>query len=143
MGRRNPIHVIPDRLRTGYTVLSDELIRAGAHDDALGSDGFVVMALLLSRASTKPGQREWETSAARISEELGWGRNRQRARAAIEKAVKDGRLLKRDYLRDGQLVPRRCSYVVAAGGRRLTDEEVLTWSTPIPLKSRVQVCCPT
>ncbi|WP_301148995.1 hypothetical protein [Mycobacterium simiae] len=119
--------------------MSDELIRDGAHDRALGSDGFVIMALLLSRASTKSGQREWETSASRISEELGWGLNRERARLAIERAEKDGRLIRREFLRDGRLVPRRCTYVIAAGGRRLTDHERLVWSRPTELPATVAV----
>jgi hypothetical protein len=119
-------------MRNGVTWMSDELIRSGAHDDALGSDGFVVMAFLLSWASG-PSKRVWETSASQISEEFGWGRNRERARRALERAVKDKRLVMRGYLRGGQLVPRRCAYVVCAGGRRFTDEELLEWSVPIVL----------
>lgn len=89
MGHRNPIQVFGDPMRKGYTVVSDELIRVGAHDKALGSDGLAVILLMLSRASTKAGQRAWETLAAQISEELGWGRNRERARAAIQRAEDD------------------------------------------------------
>lgn len=136
MGRRNPIHVIGEPMRNGVTWMSNELIRSGAHDDALGSDGFVVMAYLLSRASTRPDQPAWETSAAQISEQFGWGRNRERAARALDAAVKDNRLVIRGYLRDGQLVARRCAYVVCAGGRRFTDEELLRWSTPISLESK-------
>ncbi len=139
MGRRNPIQVIGDPMRKGVTWMSDELIRAGAHDDALGSDGFVVMAYLLSWASRPvPNRRPWETSAAQISEQFGWGRNRERARRAIERAVKDNRLLVRGYLRDGELVSRRCAYVVCAGGRRFTDEELFLWSEPILLSPKSQ-----
>ncbi len=112
--------------------MSDELIRSGAHDDALGSDGFVVMAFLLSWASG-PGKRTWETSAAQISEEFGWGRNRERATRAIARAIKDGRLIRREYVRDGQLVARRCAYVICSGGRRFTDDELVRWSAPIQL----------
>lgn len=137
MGRRNPIHAIGEPIRTGVTWLSDELIRSGAHERALGSDGFVLMAFLLSWASpVGTTRRVWETSAAQISEEFGWGRNRERARAAIERAVTDRRLIVRRYQRDGQLVPRRCAYVVCAGGRRFTDEELRRWSQPIVTSAR-------
>lgn len=136
MGRRNPIHVSGEPLRKGYTVVSDELARVGAHDRALGSDGLAVILLMLSRASTKPGQREWETSPAAISTELGWGLNRERARAAIERAVDDGRLVKRSFIRDGELVRQRCVYVVCFGGRRFTDEELVIVKEPIPLRSK-------
>lgn len=114
-------------------MVSDELIRVGAHDRALGSDGLAVILLMLSRASTKAGQRAWETSATQISEELGWGRNRERARAAIQRAEDDGRLVRRGYRRDGQDVKQRCSYVVCAGGRRFTDEELVIVKEPIDL----------
>ena len=67
-------------MRKGVFWISDELVRSGAHDDALGSDGFVVMAFLLSWDTTTPNKRPWETSAAQISDEFGWGGNRQRAR---------------------------------------------------------------
>lgn len=148
MGRRNPIHVIGDPVRKGVTWMCDELIREAAHDDALGSDGFVVMAFLLSWASQPPGstKRAWETSAAAISEQFGWGGNRRRAAKAIESAVKDGRLIVREYLRDGRIVPRRCAYLVCAGGRRFTDEERLKWSGPIVLPDtpdRDQPCTKT
>lgn len=136
MGHRNPIHVIGDPIRKGVTWISDELIRAGAHDDTLGSDGLVVMAYLLSWASASPTKRAWETSAAQISEQFGWGRNRERASRALNRAVKDHRLIVRPYLRDGQLVARRCAYVVCSGGRRFTDDELFRWSTPIELPSK-------
>lgn len=134
MGRRNPIHVIGEPLRKGVTWLSDELIRAGAHDDALGSDGLVVMAFLLSWASSPDtAKRAWETSAAHLSEQFGWGLNRERASRALDRAVKDHRLIIRRYVRDGQMVARRCSYLVCSGGRRFTDEELFHWSAPIQL----------
>lgn len=136
MGSRYPIHVFGDPLRKGYTVISDELIRVGAHDRALGSDGLAVILLMLSRASTKPGQKAWEISATQISEELGWGLNRERARLAIKRAEDDGRLVKRSFIRDGQLVRQRCAYVVCAGGRRFTDEELVIVKEPIPLPSK-------
>lgn len=137
MGRRNPIHVIGDPIRQGVTWLSDELIRSGAHDDALGSDGFVVMAYLLSCASTPdPKRRAWETSTVQLSAQFGWGGNRRRATHALDRAVKDNRLIVRGYLRDGQLVQRRCSYVVCAGGRRFADHELLRWSRPTVLPSK-------
>lgn len=135
MGRRNPIHVIGDAPRKGVTWVTNELIRDAAHDHRLGADGFVLMMYLLSCATTPaPNKRPWETSAAAISEQFGWGGNRRRATKAIESAVKDGRLIVREYLRDGQIVPRRCAYLVAAGGRRFTDEERLQWSGPIILE---------
>lgn len=137
--RRNPIHVIGEPMRKGVTWLSDELIRAGAHDRALGSDGFLVMAFLLSWAAPAGSRRVWETSAAQISEEFGWGRNRERASAAIKRATKDGRLIVREYLRDGAPVRSRRAYVVAAGGRRYTDEELSMWSRPIELHSQTEV----
>ncbi|WP_370501150.1 hypothetical protein NWT09_13130 [Mycolicibacterium sp. jd] len=136
MGRRNPIYVIGEPIRKGVTWLSDDLIRAGAHDDALGSDGFVVMAYLLSCATVPGAGRLWETSAAEISEKYGWGRNRERASKALERAVKDDRLILREYLRDGALVARRRAYVVCAGGRQFTDEERLVCSAPIVLESK-------
>lgn len=136
MGRRNPIHVIGDPIRKGVTWISDELIRSAAHDDLLGADGFLVMAFLLSWAPAGGSKRAWETSAAQLSEQFGWGRNRERASRALDAAVKDGRLLIREYIRDGQLVPRRCAYLVCAGGRKFTDEERLQWSKPIELPSK-------
>ncbi|ACR77577.1 hypothetical protein ANGEL_46 [Mycobacterium phage Angel] len=93
------------------------------------------MAYLLSRVASS-GRPAWETSAAQISEQFGWGRNRERASRAIDRAAKDKRLLIRNYLRDGQLVPRRCAYVVCSGGRQFTDEELLRWSTPIVVPSK-------
>lgn len=134
MGRRNPIHLIGDVPRTGYTVLSDDLIRSGAQDRELGSDGFVLMAFLVSwAASPKSGKRVWETSAAHISEHFGWGMNRERASKAIDRAVKDHRLIVRQHVRDGAVVARRCAYVVCAGGRKFTDSEMFQWSSPIQL----------
>jgi hypothetical protein len=136
MGHRNPIHVFGDPLRKGYTVVSDELIRAGAHDRALGSDGLAVVLLMLSRGTTRAGQRAWETSATQISEELGWGRNRERARAAIQRAEDDGRLVRRGFRRDGQDVKQRCAYVICAGGRRFTDDELVLVKEPETLPSK-------
>lgn len=135
MGRRNQIRVIGDSPRQGFTILSDELIRAGAHHHALGSDGFVVMAFLLSWA-VGPKSRLWETSAADISEQLGWGQNRERARKALESAEKDGRLIRREYVRDGKSVRARYQYVVCAGGRKFADDERVEWSRPVVLESR-------
>lgn len=136
MGNRNPIQVFGEPIRKGYTVVADELIRAGAHDRALGSDGLAVVLLMLSRATTKPGQRAWEMSATQISEELGWGRNRERARAAIQRAEDDGRLVRRGYRRDGQDVKQRCAYVICAGGRRFTDDELVIAKEPETLPSK-------
>lgn len=136
MGRRNPIHVIGESMNKGVTWLSDELIRSGAHDDVLGSDGFVAMSYLLSCASAPGAARVWETSASEISALFGWGLNRERATKALERAVKDRRLLMREYVRDGAVVVRRRAYVVCAGGRRFTDSELVEWSTPIYLPSK-------
>ncbi|OPX12001.1 hypothetical protein B1790_06055 [Mycobacterium sp. AT1] len=122
-------------MRKGVTWLSDDLLRVGAHDDAQGSDGLVVVAYLLSRVSA-PNKPAWETSAAQMSEQFGWGRNREPASRAIDRAVKDHRLVIRSYLRDGQLIPRRCAYVVCAGGRRFTDEELLRCTPPIAVPSK-------
>lgn len=138
MGRRNPIQVIGACPRTGFTTLCDDLIRSGAHDDELGSDGLVLMAFLVSWATpVGSGKRVWETSAAAISEQFGWGMNRERAGRAIQRAVKHKRLLVRQYIRDGQMVPRRASYLVCAGGRKFTETELLDWDKPIPLPSKV------
>lgn len=136
MGHRYPIQVHGGSIRTGYTMVSDELIRTGAHDRALGSDGLAVILLMVSRGTTRPGQRAWETSATDISEELGWGRNRERARAAIKRAEDDGRLVRRGFRRDGQDVKQRCAYAVCAGGRRFTDEELAIVKEPIILPSK-------
>lgn len=136
MGHRNPIQVFGDPLRKGYTVVSDELIRVGAHHRALGSDGLAVILLMLSRASTRADQKLWETSATQISVELGWGLNRDRASAAIQRAEDDGRLVRRGFIRDGQNVKQRCAYVICAGGRRFTDEELVIAKEPIVLPSK-------
>lgn len=137
MGRRNPIHVIGEPVRHGVTWLSDELIRSGAHDDALGSDGFVVIAFMLSWATSPDStKRVWETSAAHLSEHFGWGKNRERVARALDRAVKDQRLIMRRYVRDGQMVARRCSYLVCSGGRRFTAKELFEWSVPIQLPSK-------
>ena len=65
-------------------------------------DGLVVMAYLLSWASApNSAKRAWETSAAQISEQFGWGGNRERAQRAIDAAIEAGRLLMRKYVRDG------------------------------------------
>ncbi|GLC05331.1 hypothetical protein [Mycobacterium kiyosense] len=136
MGHRYPIEVFGDPIRKGYTVVSDELIRVGAHDQVLGSDGLAVILLMLSRGTTRAGQRAWETSATQISEELGWGRNRERATAAIQRAEDDGRLVRRGYRRDGHDVKQRCAYVICAGGRRFTDEELVIAKEPIVLPSK-------
>lgn len=137
MGRRNPILLVGDPVRQGFTLLSNELIRAGGHDKALGSDGLLVMAYLLSCATTpQPGKRVWETSAAQMSELFGWPGNRRRITKAIEAAKKDGRLLIREYVRGGVTVPRRCAYVVCLGGRKFADGEAAYHSAPIELGAK-------
>lgn len=122
-------------MRQGFTLLSNELIREGANDKALGADGLLVMAYLLSCATpTGSGKRVWETSAAQMSEIFGWPANRRRITKAIEAAKKDGRLLVREYVRGGVTVPRRCAYVVCVGGRKFTDGEASYHSAPIELE---------
>lgn len=121
-------------MRQGFTLLSNELIRDGAQDNALGADGFLVMAYLLSCATpTGSGKRVWETSAAQMAQVFGWPANRRRITKAIEAAKKDGRLLIREYVRNGERVPRRCAYVVCVGGRKFTDGEASFHSSPIEL----------
>jgi hypothetical protein len=138
VGRRNPILLVGDPVRQGFTLLSNELIRSGGHDKALGADGLLVMAYLLSCAATpQSGKRAWETSAAQMAEVFGWPANRRRITKAIEAAKKDGRLLVREYIRDGVMVPRRCAYVVCAGGRKFTDGEASYFSAPIELEAKV------
>ena len=137
MGRRNPIFMVGDVPKTGFTLLADDLIRSGASDDQLGSDGFVLMAFLVSWATPiNSKKRVWETSAKAVSEQFGWGMNRERAARAIARAEKDHRLIVRQYVRDGQIVPRRCAYMVCAGGRKFTESEMFRWNTPIQLDSR-------
>lgn len=138
MGRRNPIHMFGEPLRNGFTMVSNELAREGAHDRALGSDGLAVIMLMLSRGSGTETQRVWETSATQISVELGWGLNRQRASAALKRAEDDGRLVKRSFMRDGQIVRQRCAYVVCFGGRRFTDQELIIVREPIALRPKPQ-----
>ncbi len=132
MGRRNPIYLVGQNPKSGFTMLCDDIIRSGARDDALGSDGLVLMAFLLSWATpANSNKRVWETSARHISEHFKWGMNRERATKAIERAVKDHRLIIRQYVRDGELVARKSAYVVCAGGRRFTDHERFELSAPI------------
>ena len=96
MGR--PIDVIGDRPRDGYFYLSNDLIRVGAHKLRLDSDGFVVIAYLLSHAGG--GGRPFETSPALMAREFGWSLNRDRVTRALANAGKDG------PPRDPQIHPR-------------------------------------
>lgn len=126
--------MIGERTRNGFTIVSNELIRVGGHNTALGSDGLLVMTYLLSCATALgANQRPWETSVRAIAEHYGIGRDR--VRAALDRAVKDSRLVIRGYLIDGQLAPNRSMYVVCHGGRQFTDEELLAWSTPLEIES--------
>lgn len=127
--------MIGDRTRDGYFYLSDDLIRVGAHKSRLDSDGFMVIAYLLSHAGGNG--RPFETSPARMSAEFGWSRNRQRAARAIANAEKDHRLVVRRYIRDGRELEKRRAYVVAAGGRRFTDWELSEYGRPIELPSKM------
>ncbi|WP_200885673.1 hypothetical protein [Mycobacterium kyorinense] len=127
--------MIGDRPRGGYFYLCNDLIRVGAHKSRLDSDGFVVMAYLLSHAGG--GGRPFETSPALMAKEFGWSLNRDRVKRALANAEKDGRLVIRRYMRDGREVQKRRAYVVAAGGRRFTDWERAEQSRPIELPSKV------
>jgi hypothetical protein len=110
---RNPIRIIGDRQpRRDIVRVTDELVREGGHAKSLGSDGVLVLEYLLSRGSG------WETSARQICQQFGWGRNRDRATAALQRLVKDHRLVIRDY--EGG----RYQYVLCAYGRRFTAEEL-------------------
>jgi hypothetical protein len=130
----NPIRVIGDRPRDGYFYTCDDLVRTGVRE--LGSDGVVLLAYLLSRAGNAKG-KPFETSPDRISEDLGWGRNRERARRALEVAEKQHRLVKQKFVRDGRELTTRWAYVVAAGARKFTDWELTECNRPTVLPSRM------
>jgi len=130
----HPIHVIGDRPRDGFFYLCNDLVRVGAHRSRLDSDGFVVMAYLLSHAGGKG--KPFETSPALMSAEFGWSRNRERVNRALANAEKDGRLVIRTFWRDGRELEKRRAYVVAAGGRRFTDWELSEYGKPIMLPSK-------
>lgn len=127
----HPIHVVGDRPRDGYFYVCNDLIRVGAHKSRLDSDGFMVLAYLLSHAGGNA--RAFETSPARMSAEFGWSRNRERVNRAIANAEKDHRLVVRRFIRDGRELEKRRAYVVAAGGRRFTDWELTEYGRPIEL----------
>lgn len=130
----HPIHVVGDRPRDGYFYLADELVRTGVRE--LGSDGFALLAYLLSRAGTSRG-KPFETSPVRISDDIGWGRNRERVRRALAIAEKEHRLVIRRFERDGRELATRWAYVVAAGGRKFTDWELAEHGRPEALPSKV------
>jgi len=129
MGR--PIDVIGDRPRDGYFYLSNDLIRVGAHKLRLDSDGFVVIAYLLSHAGG--GGRPFETSPALMAREFGWSLNRERVTRALANAGKDG------PPRDPQIHPRwaraRKAPSLRRGRRRstATDWELAEYGRPIEL----------
>ncbi|APE19086.1 hypothetical protein BOH72_11200 [Mycobacterium sp. WY10] len=91
------------------------------------------MSYLLSCATVPEANQHWETSVRALADHYGIGRDR--VRAALDRAVKDNRLVIRECLIGGQLAPNRFVYVVCAGGRRFTDQELLIWSTPTELES--------
>lgn len=130
----NPIYVVGDRPRDGYFYLCDDLVRTGVRE--LGSDGFVLLAYLLSRAGSAKSGKAFETSPVRISIDLGWSRNRERARRALELAEKQHRLVKRKFVRDGRELTTRWAYVVAAGGRKFTDWELTECNRPMELPAK-------
>lgn len=131
----NPIRVIGDRQRDGYFYLCDELVRGGVRE--LGSDGFALLAYLLSRAGNTKGGKPFETSSVRISEDLGWGPNRDRVRRSLAVAEKQHRLVRQKFVRDGRELTTRWAYVVAAGGRKFTDWELTECSRPVVLPSKM------
>ncbi|BBZ05996.1 hypothetical protein MDOR_01650 [Mycolicibacterium doricum] len=130
----HPIHVVGGRPRDGYFYLCDDLVRTGVRE--LGSDGFVLLAYLLSRAGNSKG-KPFETSPVRVSGDLGWGRNRERVRRALAIAAKEHRLVIRRFERDGRELATRWAYVVAAGGRKFTDWELTEYGQPIVLRPRM------
>jgi hypothetical protein len=132
----HPIHVIGDRPRDGYFCLCNDLVRAGVRE--LGSDGFVLLAYLLSRAGNNKG-KPFETSPDRMSADLGWGRNRERVRRALAITAKEHRLVIRRFERDGRELTTRWAYVVAAGGRKFTDWELTEYGRPMLLPSKMSL----
>lgn len=129
----HPIYVVGEPPRGGYFTVGDELVRTGVRD--MGSDGFAVICYLLSRAGTSNG-KPFRTSPNRISEDFGWGSNRERARAALAAVEKANRMVRRPLERDGKQLRTRWDYMIAAGGRRFTDCELSEYSRPIVLRSK-------
>jgi hypothetical protein len=129
----HPIHVVGDRPRGGYFYLCDELVRNGIRE--LGSDGFTALAYLVSRAGTANG-KPFQTSPTRMSEDFGWGSNRERARAALAAVEKAHRMVRRPLVRDGKELKTRWDYMIAVGGRRLTDWELTEYSKATVLPSK-------
>jgi DNA-binding PadR family transcriptional regulator len=119
---RNPIRRIGDGPSQNFTRVANQLVRQAI--PAIGTDGFTVLALLLSH------ERGWETSAAEIARQLGLGRNRQRVRAALDRLVADRRLIIREHRRHGGGRVRQ-EYILWADGRQFSDREVEQWSIPI------------
>jgi hypothetical protein len=119
---RNPIRQIGTGPSRDFTRVANQLVRQAI--PAIGTDGFAVLVLLLSHESG------WETSAGEIARQLGLGRNRQRARAALNRLVTDRRLIIREYRRhSGGLI--HSEYILYADGRKFTEREIEKWSQPI------------
>lgn len=128
--QRNPIRRLGGRPTRGCTLVPDELIRHGVPE--IKAEGLAVMVLLLSHANG------WETSAVEMSHQLGWGENRRRVRAALERLVKARRLVIREHRRDGG--GRLCQeYIFHADARRFSEEEWTMWAAPIVLPAHCKV----
>jgi hypothetical protein len=119
---RNPIRQVGAGPSRDFTRVANQLVRQAI--PAIGTDGFTVLVLLLSH------ECGWETSAAEITRQLGLGRNRQRARAALDRLVADRRLIIREHRRHGGGRVRQ-EYILWADGRQFSDSEVEQWSVPI------------
>lgn len=112
MYHRNTIHKLGKPPRGGYTAVPNDSIRDSSLDEA----AFRVFALLLSH------ECGWETSASAITQQLGWGKNRNRAGNALSALVKDRRLVIRDRVKaSGGRVNQ--DYILYADGHRFTDAE--------------------
>jgi hypothetical protein len=119
---RNPIRRIGAGPSQGFTRVPNQLVRQAI--PTIGTDGFTVLVLLLSH------ECGWETSAAEIGRQFGWGRNRQRVSAALNRLVADRRLIIREHRRRGGGRVHQ-EYILWADGRQFSDSEVEQWSVPI------------
>lgn len=112
MYHRNAILKLGKPPKGKYTAIPNDSIRDSSLDEA----AFRVFALLLSHDCG------WETSASAITEQLGWGKNRNRAGNALRALVKDRRLVIRDCVKaSGGRVNQQ--YILYADGRRFTDAQ--------------------
>jgi hypothetical protein len=118
--RGNPIRRLGDRPSAHFTQVPNAIVR----DGTIGSDAFRVLVLLLSHADG------WTTSAGEISKRFGWGRNREKASAALDNLVAERRLIIREHRRDGGGRVRQ-EYIVNADGAQFTEEDIEKWSVPL------------